>query len=165
MTEALDAIQRRGQSAALLAVDLDGFKGINDEHGHAAGDDVIREVGARLRASIRLTDSAVRRGGDEFGVLLVGVSDSAAAEALAWTIHQALCEPIETDRATVTIGASIGVYVLEPSSRVPTIERLHALADHEMYLVKAEGGGVRVRASNDPLPEGSTDILPSPAVR
>jgi diguanylate cyclase (GGDEF)-like protein len=165
LAEILVGVGRGAGRVAMLAIDLDRFKAVNDAYGHGAGDEVIREVGVRLRGAVRLTDAAVRRGGDEFGVLLVGVSDSAAAEALAWTIHQALCEPIETDRATVTIGASIGVYVLEPSSRVPTIERLHALADHEMYLVKAEGGGVRVRASNDPLPEGSTDILPSPAVR
>src|SRR6185295_1373307 len=90
-----------------------------------------------------------RLGGDEFGVLLVGVSDAAAAEALAWKIHRSLCEPIETDRAIITIGASIGVYLLEPSSRMPTIERLHAVADQEMFRVKEQGGGVGVRASSD----------------
>jgi diguanylate cyclase (GGDEF)-like protein len=165
LAEILVGVGRGAGRVAILAIDLDRFKAVNDAYGHGTGDEVIREVGVRLRGAVRLTDAAVRRGGDEFGVLLVGVSDAAAAEALAWNIHRELCEPIETDRAMVTIGASIGVYVLEPSSRVPTIERLHALADHEMYLVKAEGGGVRVRASNDPSPEAATDVLPSRAAR
>ena len=103
-----------------------------------------------------MTDAAVRLGGDEFGVLLVGVSDAAAAEGLAWKIHRSLCEPIETDRATITIGASIGVYVLEPGGRMPTIERLHAISDQEMFLMKADGGGVRVRGSSDPISSDQT---------
>jgi diguanylate cyclase (GGDEF)-like protein len=159
LAEILVGVGRGAGRVAILAIDLDRFKAVNDAYGHGTGDEVIREVGGRLRGAVRLTDAAVRRGGDEFGVLLVGVSDAAAAETLAWRIHRELCEPIQTDRATVTIGASIGVYVLEPSSRVPTIERLHALADHEMYLVKADGGGVRVRASSDPSPPGSADTI------
>ena len=151
LAEVLVGVGRGAGRIALLAIDLDRFKAVNDEYGHGTGDQVIREVGARLQASVRLTDAAVRLGGDEFGVLLVGVSDAAAAEALAWKIHRSLCEPIETDRATITIGASIGVYVLEPGGRMPTIERLHAISDQEMFLMKADGGGVRVRASSDPI--------------
>jgi len=154
LEEILVGVRRGAGRVALLAIDLDGFKAINDDYGHAAGDDVIREVGIRLRDSIRLTDAAVRRGGDEFGVLLAGISDGAAAEMLAWKIWTALCLPIETDRGMVPIGASIGVVVIEPGSRVPSIDRLHALADHEMYIVKEarNGGGVRVRQPADPAP-------------
>jgi diguanylate cyclase (GGDEF)-like protein len=150
LAEILVGVGRGAGRVAVLAIDLDRFKAVNDQYGHATGDDVIREVGARLRGAVRLTDAAVRLGGDEFGVLLVGVSDRAAAEALSWKIHRSLCEPIETDKATITIGASIGVYVVEPSNRMPTIERIHAVADQEMFLVKAAGGGVRVRVSSDP---------------
>ena len=156
LAEVLVGVGRGAGRIALLAIDLDRFKAVNDEYGHGTGDQVIREVGARLQASVRLTDAAVRLGGDEFGVLLVGVSDAAAAEALAWKIHRSLCEPIETDRATITIGASIGVYVLEPGGRMPTIERLHAISDQEMFLMKADGGGVRVRASSDPISSDQT---------
>ena len=99
LAEVLVGVGRGAGRIALLAIDLDRFKAVNDEYGHGTGDQVIREVGARLQASVRLTDAAVRLGGDEFGVLLVGVSDAAAAEALAWKIHRSLCEPIETDRA------------------------------------------------------------------
>ncbi len=150
LAEVLGGVRRGAGRAALLAIDLDGFKAVNDTYGHAAGDDVIREVGVRLRRSIRLTDAAVRRGGDEFGVLLAGVSDSVAAETLAKRILADLCEPIETERGMIRIGASIGVIIIEPTSRVTSIERLHALADHEMYQVKRAGGGVRMRVPGDP---------------
>ena len=143
LAEALDAIQRRGQSAALLAVDLDGFKGVNDQYGHAVGDDVIREVGSRLRASIRLTDSAVRRGGDEFGVLLADMPDRETARELSTRIHEAICAPIVVEGRTIRVGASIGVTFIEPTVRPPTIGRLHDLTDRLMYTAKQGGGGLR----------------------
>ena len=159
LEEILVGVRRGAGRVAILAIDLDGFKAVNDRYGHGAGDDVIREVGARLRDSIRLTDAAVRRGGDEFGVLLAGVSDAGAAEALAGKIWTRLCEPVETDAGMVAVGASIGVVVVEPSSRVPSIDRLHALADQEMYAVKKTGGGVRVRRPSEasPLPAPPRD--------
>ena len=140
--DALQAVQRRGQSAALLHIDLDRFKAINDTHGHAVGDDVIREVGARLRASIRLTDSAVRRGGDEFGVLLVDIPDQATAMMLSKRIHAQLCAPIRLDDRVVSVGASIGSYFIAPTERMPTIGRLHDLADRLSMQAKKAGGGV-----------------------
>jgi diguanylate cyclase (GGDEF)-like protein len=154
LEEILVGVRRGAGRAALLAIDLDGFKAVNDRYGHAAGDDVIREVGVRLRESIRLTDAAVRRGGDEFGVLLAGISDADAAERIANKIWVELCRPVETDKGALSVGASIGAIIIEPSSRMPTIDRLHALADHEMYLVKKArtGGGVRVRRRGDPPP-------------
>jgi diguanylate cyclase (GGDEF)-like protein len=152
LEEILVGVRRGAGRLALLAIDLDGFKAVNDTYGHGAGDDVIRAVGARLRASIRLTDAAVRRGGDEFGVMLAGISDPAAAVALATKILDEIREPVDTDRGPVMVGASIGIVIVEPSSRIPTIERLHAMADTEMYLAKRAGGGVR-----DPRPAGTID--------
>jgi diguanylate cyclase (GGDEF)-like protein len=142
--EILVGVRRGAGKAALLAIDLDGFKAINDDHGHAAGDEVIREIGARLQDSIRLTDAAVRRGGDEFGVLLAGVSDAAAADVLADRIWQRLREPIQTEKGVVEVGASIGGVLADHSSKFLVVDKLHALADHEMYLVKErrDGGGV-----------------------
>ena len=159
--EVLSGVRRGAGRCALLAIDLDGFKAINDDYDHATGDEVIREVGRRLRDSIRLTDAAVRRGGDEFGVLFAGVSDTVAAETLARRVHADLCRPVETDKGPVQVGASIGVIIIEPSDRdreradgggrggggghrVESIDRLHARADHEMYLAKQAGGGVRI---------------------
>jgi diguanylate cyclase (GGDEF)-like protein len=105
---------------------------------------VIREVGARLRASIRLTDSAVRRGGDEFGVLLLEIDDHDVAVRQSERILQVLKTPIRLDDRTVTVGASIGVFVIEPLDRMPTIDRLHDLTDRLMYKAKRRGGGLRV---------------------
>ncbi len=152
LAEVLVGVQRGAGRCALLAIDLDGFKAVNDTYGHAVGDEVLREVGARLQNSIRLTDAAVRRGGDEFGVLLAGVSDSVAAETLAKRILADLCEPIETDKGMIRVGASIGVIMIEPGSRSLSIERLHALADGEMYQAKRDGGGIRMRQPADPAP-------------
>jgi diguanylate cyclase (GGDEF)-like protein len=142
LTDALDGVRRRGRVAALLAIDLDGFKAINDTYGHDTGDDVIRTVGARLRAAVRLTDAAVRRGGDEFGVLLVDVDDKPTAETAARRIHRAICEPIELDDRTVDVGASVGVVVIAPSDRMPSVGRLHDRADRIMYQAKVTKVGV-----------------------
>lgn len=157
LKEVVEHIRRGAGRAALLAIDLDGFKAVNDTYGHAAGDDVIREVGARLRRSIRLTDAAVRRGGDEFGVLLAGISDDVAAETLTKRILADLCEPIETDAGMIRVGASIGVYIIDQSTRVTSMERLHAIADHEMYDAKQAGGGIRIRLPGDAAP-----VMPMP---
>jgi diguanylate cyclase (GGDEF)-like protein len=157
LEEILVGVRRGAGRAALLAIDLDGFKEINDRFGHAAGDDVIRAVGDRLRDSIRLTDAAVRRGGDEFGVLLAGVSSAAAVESLAEKIWVALCEPVDADAGSIPVGASIGVVIIEPSSRVPSIDRLHALADYEMYQAKRAGGGVHIRQPGETGPIRMSD--------
>jgi len=158
LEEVLVGVRRGAGRAALLAIDLDGFKLINDTYGHAAGDDVLREVGVRLRDSIRLTDAAVRRGGDEFGVLLAGISDVAAAEFLTDRIWRNLTQPIETGRGTVNVGASIGVVLIEPSSRVLSVDKLHDLADAQMYMVKAShyGGGVKIYRPGDQAPVPAT---------
>ncbi len=145
LEEVAQRIHRGGGRAALLAIDLDGFKAVNDTFGHETGDDVIREVGRRLRDSGRLTDSAVRRGGDEFGVLLAGVSDAAAAEHLATRIWEQLCEPIDTGAGELSVGASVGVTLIEAGGPLLTVDRLHALADRQMYLAKDGGGGVRIQ--------------------
>jgi diguanylate cyclase (GGDEF)-like protein len=158
LRSALTAIERHGRSAALLAIDLDGFKAINDKHGHPTGDEVIREVGARLRSAIRLTDSAVRRGGDEFGVLLVDVPDQQTAEMLAKRIHGILVAPMELDDRVLSVGASIGAYVIEPTDRMPTVGRLHDLTDRLMYKAKKRGGGVRIHDRR----RGPAAALPRP---
>ena len=160
LEEILVGVRRGAGRVALLAIDLDGFKAINDTLDHDTGDEVIREVGVRLRDSIRLTDAAVRRGGDEFGVMLAGISDADAAEALALKIWRNLTQPMETSKGIVRVGASIGVVVVEPSSRIPTIDRLHALADHEMFVVKKarNGGGVRVRRPEEAIPNAMAPV-------
>lgn len=147
---ALDSVERRGHTIAILAIDLDGFKAVNDTHGHAVGDEVIREVGTRLRAGTRLTDVAGRRGGDEFSVVLTDVPDRATAEQLAGRLYDQLCASMQLDDRVVQVGASIGVYVLAPADRLPAAGRLHTLTDRLMYQAKEAGGGLRVEGNIGP---------------
>ncbi len=144
LAHAIDSSQRHDRLGALLAIDLDGFKAINDRNGHPVGDEVLRVVGERLQSSIRLTDAAVRLGGDEFGVLLADLPNVATAKRLAKRIHDTISQPIELDDRVVRVGASIGVYPIERSHKPATTARVHALADRLMFESKRAGGGVRM---------------------
>ena len=130
--------------AAVVMIDLDKFKQVNDTHplGHDAGDEVLKQVAHRLRAAIRYTDVAARRGGDEFAVLLSSVADEAAAERVATRIHERLCEPIVVGGHEANIGASLGVRVLDENTASDALR----IADRAMYEVKErnDGGGVRL---------------------
>jgi diguanylate cyclase (GGDEF)-like protein len=136
---------RRGrQTTALVMVDLDGFKAINDRLGHAAGDEVIQAVGARLRGALRFTDVAARLGGDEFALLLERVPDVATAETIVRRIHLRLCEPLSLEAGDVTVRASVGLVLLD---RASTAVGALDVADGAMYEVKRRGGGVVVAAA------------------
>jgi diguanylate cyclase (GGDEF)-like protein len=143
LTHAIDASQRHDRLGALLAIDLDGFKAINDGNGHSIGDEVLRVVGERLQASIRITDAAVRLGGDEFGVLLVDLPNTATARRLAKRIHDAISKPMDVEGRPLHVGASIGVYLIERTRKQPTTGLVLQLADTLMYEAKVAGGGVR----------------------
>jgi diguanylate cyclase (GGDEF)-like protein len=136
--QAVWRVQRGRQKAALLMVDLDGFKAINDTFGHDAGDDVIRAAGARLRGAIRFTDAAARLGGDEFAVLLTGVRDRDATASVASRIHADLCAPVVIDSNSVNLGASVGVAFLDAD----TAETAQHAADLAMFEAKRRGGGI-----------------------
>jgi diguanylate cyclase (GGDEF)-like protein len=143
LAHAIDASQRHDRLGALLAIDLDGFKAINDRNGHPVGDEVLRVVGERLQASIRLTDAAVRLGGDEFGVLLVDLPNAGTAKRLAKRIHDTIARPMDVDGRPLQVGASIGVYLIERTRKPPTTGLVHELADKLMYEAKVAGGGIR----------------------
>lgn len=143
LTHAIDASQRHDRLGALLAIDLDGFKAINDRNGHPVGDEVLRVVGERLQACIRLTDAAVRLGGDEFGVLLVDLPNVGTARRLAKRVHDAIAKPMDVDGRDLQVGASIGVYLIERGRKPPTTGLVLQLADQLMYEAKVAGGGVR----------------------
>ena len=138
---ALARARRAGGAAALMFVDLDDFKEVNDRLGHAAGDRLLASVSARLRGVLRDTDVLARQGGDEFLVLLGDLSDdpTAAAESVGGKLLSALLEPFVVAGTEVRTGASIGVS-LYPDDAADT-EALLRHADVAMYRAKAAGGG------------------------
>ncbi|WP_344651204.1 GGDEF domain-containing protein [Cryptosporangium japonicum] len=131
-TERLDASAGAGEdSVALLAIDLDGFKPINDRYGHHVGDAVLIAVAERIRRCVRPTDTAARLGGDEFAVLMPGATPESAGQLVA-RLERVLSEPIGIGELRLSIGASIGVTV--GSAEDP--ETLLRAADAAMYAVK-----------------------------
>ena len=127
----------------VLYLDLDGFKPINDEHGHAVGDVVLQVVGQRLVGAVRGGDLVARLGGDEFTVLCPGVSDPEALSVLAERLVQAVAEPIDVGDRSVTVGATIGIAVAPDADQ--SIEELVQAADGALYQAKREArGGWRI---------------------
>ena len=145
---------RRGitPSAAVLHIDLDHFKRINDIHLYDVGDEVLAEVGARLRAHARRADDLVGRlGGDEFAMFLPGLADPVLATERADAIVADLCRPIATTAGTMHIGASIGVVVVQAWGGVPSGGALLAQAAAAMHVAKQAGGGSHLYDPDEPL--------------
>jgi diguanylate cyclase (GGDEF)-like protein len=135
----LSQLESSQRPIAVMFIDLDGFKEINDTFGHAVGDRVLSEVAARLRVQVRKLDLAARVGGDEFGMLLDGMRHVSDAAVVAERIIETLRRPIPIGDAMVTIGASVGVAVVEDTSDVLEPEELMRRADMAMYLAKRQG--------------------------
>ena len=138
----------RQDAVAVLFVDLDGFKPVNDAHGHEAGDELLRQVADRLSACVREGDVLARVGGDEFVVLMPGVTARADADAMSHRVRTAIELPFQVLGAEITIGASVGVHLATPSDDPDQALRA---ADHAMYAVKHLGGGRRANTAG--LPE------------
>jgi diguanylate cyclase (GGDEF)-like protein/PAS domain S-box-containing protein len=135
---------REGIGMAVLFVDLDDFKTVNDSLGHAAGDRVLLEVAQRISACIRAADTAARFGGDEFAVLLEDVPDLQAAAETAERILEDLGRPLELEHNNLVIRASLGISVAEPGTGTDADELIRN-ADAAMYIAKADGkGGYRI---------------------
>jgi diguanylate cyclase (GGDEF)-like protein/PAS domain S-box-containing protein len=131
LTTALARTRRSGRSLVVSYLDLDGFKQINDEHGHAVGDAVLVEVGRRLRSSVRDADVIARVGGDEF--VVVSECDPDQTDQPAARLGEAMSEPITPAGATIACSVSIGSIVAAPGHDAAA---LVAAADAAMYLVK-----------------------------
>jgi len=135
---------REGMGMAVLFVDLDDFKTVNDSLGHAAGDRVLLEVAQRISGSVRAADTAARFGGDEFAILLEDVHDMQAAVETAERILDALGRPLALDDNHLMIRASLGISVVEAGNATDADELIRN-ADAAMYIAKAEGkGGYRL---------------------
>jgi diguanylate cyclase (GGDEF)-like protein len=141
--EALDEAAWRhaggGSGFAVLCVDLDHFKEVNDTQGHAAGDDMLRQVGDRLRAQVRTGDRVARLASDEFALLLAGAATPDAVTTLAERVIAALAEPFILGRASVSSGCSIGAAMFGVDAATP--DEVLQKADLALQRAKAAGRG------------------------
>jgi diguanylate cyclase (GGDEF)-like protein/PAS domain S-box-containing protein len=135
----LARMRRYGGLAALLVIDVDRFKRVNDSIGHKAGDDVLCAVAETLRRRLRVTDVAARMGGDEFAVLGIGVKSAEEARTIAADIAEAIrSQSILTSGRAVQVTVSIGVAILDPQSGT-TEDSAFVTADDAMYQAKRSG--------------------------
>jgi len=134
---ALEQLERTPGTVAVLYVDLDRFKEVNDNLGHEVGDDVLREVGLRLSRCVRAPDTAARLGGDEFVVVCPGITEDVDAAGIAERLERALARPHVIAGKAIDVTASIGVTTTH-DSRVEADELLHQ-ADLAMYEAKSTG--------------------------
>jgi len=139
--EALANLPGAMRYIAVMFIDLDGFKEVNDEHGHAAGDRVLCSIAGRLREQVRKHDLAARLGGDEFAVLLNGLREPAEARMVAGRIVGSLLTPLELSGVEVRLGGSVGVAVVDDSPQATSANELLRRADSAMYMAKRQGKG------------------------
>ena len=155
LATALGRWRRHGSAVALMYIDIDHFKQVNDRFGHAAGDEVLRVFGQRLNACVRSGDLAARLGGDEFAVLIEDLSAPATAEAIAAKLITAMSESIAIDDLVIHVTASIGIAY----SANPAVSKLlTGAADAALYQAKEAGRNTfrlsMTGASTDPAASG-----------
>ncbi|MET0134041.1 MAG: sensor domain-containing diguanylate cyclase [Kibdelosporangium sp.] len=139
LAKRLGAAEHEAKRVALLFIDLDRFKAVNDTLGHAAGDDLLTITAGRLKSQLRETDVAARFGGDEFAVLLYGVSNAGDAARVAERILRTLGEPMPIAGRQLRVNASIGIAMSAPG--MPDPADLMRRADVAMYQAKRNGRG------------------------
>ncbi len=148
VAQAIHTGHRSGQGCSVMLMDLNHFKEINDTLGHHQGDRLLQEVAARLRMTLRNSDTVARLGGDEFGILLHGIADPVQAATVAKTLLDRLREPFAVDATTLQVGGSIGV-ACHPEHG-DDVETLIQRADIAMYAAKKSSSGHAVfEASQD----------------
>ena len=137
LSSAITRAHRFNDKIALLMIDLDGFKKINDQMGHKAGDQLLKEVARRFTSTLRATDTIARVGGDEFVILLVDMHHAIEAEQVAAKLLSALHEPIAVEGESVQIRGSIGMSIFPDDC--DDEESLMRIADESMYRAKRSG--------------------------
>jgi diguanylate cyclase (GGDEF)-like protein len=142
--QALASARREHIAAAVMIMDLDRFKEVNDTLGHASGDELLKQVGLRLRDTLRESDTVARLGGDEFGVLLPKVVDAEAAVAVARKLRTTLEEPFTLHGLALRMEASIGIALFPDHG--PDVQSLLQRADVAMYVAKEHPSGCEVYA-------------------
>jgi diguanylate cyclase (GGDEF)-like protein/PAS domain S-box-containing protein len=143
LAQAIRLATRSGEPLALLLIDLDGFKEVNDTLGHQAGDALLRQVARRLLGALRESDTVARLGGDEFAILLPGMG-SAGAPATARRLLQAIGQTTAIDDYAIDVGASIGIALFPEHGAEP--ETLLRHADVAMYVAKRDRSGIAIYA-------------------
>ncbi len=137
LDEALAAAEAAGDGVAVLCLDLDGFKDVNDANGHAAGDALLRAVADRLRGQVRPDDTVARLGGDEFALIMPAIDGTEPARHAAERIVAALSEPFAETGFDAAIGVSVGIATFPNDALEP--QELLRCADLALYRAKAEG--------------------------
>jgi diguanylate cyclase (GGDEF)-like protein len=137
MQTRIAADRRNKTRAAFLFIDLDGFKAVNDELGHEAGDNILISVAGRLKAIIREVDTAARIGGDEFIIVLTNVGENNSAAIVAQKVIDGLSKPVAIKSGTAQIGASVGIAISPDNGTSPN--DLLRNADAAMYNIKRHG--------------------------
>jgi diguanylate cyclase (GGDEF)-like protein len=152
---AVASAERSGELVAVMMCDLDGFKAVNDTHGHPAGDELLIAAARRLASLIRPSDTAARLGGDEFALLLDGIGSPDAARAVAARVVDAIAAPftLAGGTATVTVGISAGIAVSDGAGIGTSPDVLAARADQALYEAKAAGKNTW-REYGSPRPRG-----------
>ncbi|WP_269533882.1 GGDEF domain-containing protein [Chitinimonas sp. BJYL2] len=152
LQQSLALANRMAHQVAVLMIDLDGFKMVNDNFGHQAGDQLLQQVAERLVTCIRDCDTAARVGGDEFVVLLPQIATATALPVVMDKLRRSLGAPYVLEHESLHIGASIGVATCKG---MPLLAKdLLALADRDMYLIK-QTKHPRVAPPETDLPNGS----------
>ncbi|MFK8025524.1 MAG: diguanylate cyclase [Ilumatobacter sp.] len=136
LDDAVARARRNGHQVAVMFLDLDGFKGVNDEYGHAVGDAVLRTVARRFQSVLRQGDVVGRLGGDEFLIIADPVRDVAESMRVAERLVEAAREPVDTDAGAVAVGASVGIALCDADGANPEAV-LHS-ADVAVYQAKAD---------------------------
>ena len=150
LPKAMARCARTRQSMALLFMDLDGFKAVNDTYGHDAGDEVLQQFAQRIQSHLRGTDTLFRLGGDEFTLILENLADEAqGAEHKAQQLLETMQSQFELTSARVSLSSSIGIALYQPASQLSSDELL-TLADGAMYQAKHAGKNRFVLAASAP---------------